>query len=127
VNFLLDLLHRQVAQPLVPVTGVVPVTDSAQVKKPQRIRPPSSRTRASKPRRRSSGRLGKRINEQKIFHKYVKGFQIIPANLIDMHRVWLDKGLSGQEFAFRPEGSVCRASGPPCGGGRAGSGTPGAA
>jgi ABC-type transport system substrate-binding protein len=31
------------------------------------------------------------VNEQKIFHKYVKGFQMIPANLIDMHRVWLDK------------------------------------
>ena len=27
----------------------------------------------------------------KIFHKYVKGFQMIPAGLIDMHRVWLDK------------------------------------
>jgi peptide/nickel transport system substrate-binding protein len=31
------------------------------------------------------------LNEQKIFHKYVKGFQMIPAGLIDMHRVWLDK------------------------------------
>jgi len=31
------------------------------------------------------------VNEQKIFHKYVKGFQMIPANLIDMHRVWLDR------------------------------------
>ena len=31
------------------------------------------------------------VNEQKIFHKYVKGFQMIPAGLIDMHRVWLDK------------------------------------
>jgi peptide/nickel transport system substrate-binding protein len=31
------------------------------------------------------------VNEQKIFHKYVKDFQMIPANLIDMHRVWLDK------------------------------------
>jgi peptide/nickel transport system substrate-binding protein len=30
-------------------------------------------------------------NEQKIFHKYVKGFQLIPANLLDMHRVWLDR------------------------------------
>jgi MarR-like DNA-binding transcriptional regulator SgrR of sgrS sRNA len=31
------------------------------------------------------------LNERKIFHKYVKGFQMIPAGLIDMHRVWLDK------------------------------------
>jgi ABC-type transport system substrate-binding protein len=31
------------------------------------------------------------VNEQKIFHKYVKGFQMNPANLIDMHRVWLDR------------------------------------
>ena len=31
------------------------------------------------------------LNEQKLFHKYVKGFQMIPAGLIDMHRVWLDK------------------------------------
>jgi peptide/nickel transport system substrate-binding protein len=31
------------------------------------------------------------LNEQKVFHKYVKGFQMIPAGLIDMHRVWLDK------------------------------------
>jgi peptide/nickel transport system substrate-binding protein len=31
------------------------------------------------------------VNEQKIHHKYVKGFQLIPAGLIDMHTVWLDK------------------------------------
>ena len=31
------------------------------------------------------------LNEFKIFHKYVKGFQMIPAGLIDMHRVWMDK------------------------------------
>jgi peptide/nickel transport system substrate-binding protein len=31
------------------------------------------------------------LNERKVFHKYVKGFQMIPAGLIDMHRVWLDK------------------------------------
>ncbi len=31
------------------------------------------------------------LNEKKVFHKYVKGFQMIPAGLIDMHRVWLDK------------------------------------
>jgi peptide/nickel transport system substrate-binding protein len=31
------------------------------------------------------------MNEQKVFHKYVKGFQMIPAGLTDMHRVWLDK------------------------------------
>jgi peptide/nickel transport system substrate-binding protein len=31
------------------------------------------------------------LNEQKVFHKYVKGFQMIPAGLIDLHRVWLDK------------------------------------
>ncbi len=30
-------------------------------------------------------------NEQKVFHKYVKGFQVVPANLIDMHSAWLDK------------------------------------
>jgi peptide/nickel transport system substrate-binding protein len=30
-------------------------------------------------------------NEQKIFHKHVKGFQMIPAGLINMHTVWLDK------------------------------------
>jgi peptide/nickel transport system substrate-binding protein len=32
-------------------------------------------------------------NEQKIFAKYVKGFQSIPVNAIDMHRIWLDKAL----------------------------------
>ena len=32
------------------------------------------------------------VNEQKIHHKYVKGFQMVPAGLIDMHRVWLDRG-----------------------------------
>jgi peptide/nickel transport system substrate-binding protein len=31
------------------------------------------------------------VNEQKIHHKYVKGFQMIPAGLINMHAVWLDK------------------------------------
>ena len=31
------------------------------------------------------------MNEVKIFHKYVKGFEMIPAGLINMHRVWLDK------------------------------------
>jgi peptide/nickel transport system substrate-binding protein len=31
------------------------------------------------------------LNEQKVFHKYVKGFQMIPAGLINMHSVWLDK------------------------------------
>jgi peptide/nickel transport system substrate-binding protein len=31
------------------------------------------------------------VNEQKLFHKHVKGFQMIPAGLIDMHRVWLDR------------------------------------
>jgi peptide/nickel transport system substrate-binding protein len=31
------------------------------------------------------------VNEQKVFHKHVKGFQMIPAGLIDMHRVWLDR------------------------------------
>jgi len=30
-------------------------------------------------------------NEQKVFAKYVKGFQSIPVNAIDMHRVWMDK------------------------------------
>jgi peptide/nickel transport system substrate-binding protein len=30
-------------------------------------------------------------HEQKVFHKSVKGFQPIPANLIDMHTVWLDR------------------------------------
>jgi peptide/nickel transport system substrate-binding protein len=31
------------------------------------------------------------VNEHKIHHKHVKGFQMIPAGLIDMHAVWLDK------------------------------------
>lgn len=31
------------------------------------------------------------LNEQKVFQKYVKGFQMIPAGLTDMHRVWLDR------------------------------------
>ena len=31
------------------------------------------------------------LNEFKVFHKYVKGFQMIPAGLINMHQVWLDK------------------------------------
>jgi peptide/nickel transport system substrate-binding protein len=30
-------------------------------------------------------------NEQKVFAKHVKDFQMVPAGLIDMHRVWLDK------------------------------------
>ncbi len=31
------------------------------------------------------------VNEQKVFHKHVKGFQMIPAGLINMHTVWLDR------------------------------------
>jgi peptide/nickel transport system substrate-binding protein len=31
------------------------------------------------------------VNEQKVHHKYVKDFQMIPAGLINMHQVWLDK------------------------------------
>ncbi len=31
------------------------------------------------------------LNEQKVFKKYVKNFQMIPAGLINMHTVWLDK------------------------------------
>jgi peptide/nickel transport system substrate-binding protein len=31
------------------------------------------------------------MNELKIFHKYVKGFQMIPAGLTNMHTVWLDR------------------------------------
>jgi peptide/nickel transport system substrate-binding protein len=31
------------------------------------------------------------VNEQKVFHKYVKNFQMIPAGLINMHSVWMDK------------------------------------
>jgi peptide/nickel transport system substrate-binding protein len=31
------------------------------------------------------------VNEQKVFGKHVKNFQMIPANLINMHSVWLDK------------------------------------
>ena len=31
------------------------------------------------------------VNEQKVFHKHVKGFQMIPAGLINMHSVWLDR------------------------------------
>ena len=30
-------------------------------------------------------------NEQKVFAKYVKGFEPIPVNAINMHSVWLDK------------------------------------
>jgi peptide/nickel transport system substrate-binding protein len=30
-------------------------------------------------------------NEQKAFQKYVRGFQVIPANLMNMHAVWLDR------------------------------------
>jgi peptide/nickel transport system substrate-binding protein len=30
-------------------------------------------------------------NEQKVFAKHVKGFQMIPAGLTNMHNVWLDK------------------------------------
>ena len=30
-------------------------------------------------------------NEQKAFQKSVKGFQVIPANLVNMHAVWLDR------------------------------------
>ena len=30
-------------------------------------------------------------NEQKVFAKHVKGFQMIPAGLINMHTVWLDR------------------------------------
>jgi peptide/nickel transport system substrate-binding protein len=32
------------------------------------------------------------VNEDKTFQKYVKNFQMIPAGLINMHAVWLDKG-----------------------------------
>jgi peptide/nickel transport system substrate-binding protein len=31
------------------------------------------------------------LNEFKVFGKHVKGFQMIPAGLINMHQVWLDK------------------------------------
>jgi peptide/nickel transport system substrate-binding protein len=31
------------------------------------------------------------VNEKKVFHRYVKNFQMIPAGLINMHAVWLDK------------------------------------
>jgi peptide/nickel transport system substrate-binding protein len=31
------------------------------------------------------------VNEQKILQKHVKGFEMIPAGLINMHRVWLDR------------------------------------
>ncbi|MBI2207156.1 MAG: ABC transporter substrate-binding protein [Candidatus Rokubacteria bacterium] len=31
------------------------------------------------------------VNEQKVFAKHVKNFRMIPANLINMHDVWLDK------------------------------------
>ena len=31
------------------------------------------------------------VNENKIFQTHVKGFQMIPAGLINMHSVWLDK------------------------------------
>jgi peptide/nickel transport system substrate-binding protein len=32
------------------------------------------------------------VNELKVFQKSVKGFQTIPANLLNMHGVWLEKG-----------------------------------
>ncbi len=32
------------------------------------------------------------VNEHKVFAKYVKNFNPIPADLINMHDVWLDKG-----------------------------------
>jgi peptide/nickel transport system substrate-binding protein len=31
------------------------------------------------------------LTEQKVFHKYVKNFNLIPADLVNMHSVWLDK------------------------------------
>ncbi len=31
------------------------------------------------------------VNEQKVLAKHVKGFQMIPAGLINMHKVWLDR------------------------------------
>jgi peptide/nickel transport system substrate-binding protein len=31
------------------------------------------------------------LNEQKVFHKYVKNFNLIPADLVNMHAVWIDK------------------------------------
>jgi peptide/nickel transport system substrate-binding protein len=31
------------------------------------------------------------VNEDKTFQKHVKNFQMIPAGLINMHAVWLDK------------------------------------
>jgi peptide/nickel transport system substrate-binding protein len=31
------------------------------------------------------------LNEQKVFHKYVKNFNLIPADLVNMHAVWMDK------------------------------------
>ena len=31
------------------------------------------------------------VNELKVFQKYVKGFMTIPANLLNMHGVWLEK------------------------------------
>jgi peptide/nickel transport system substrate-binding protein len=31
------------------------------------------------------------LNEQKVFHKYVKNFSQIPADLVNMHAVWMDK------------------------------------
>jgi hypothetical protein len=31
------------------------------------------------------------VNELKVFHTYVKGFQTIPANLLNMHGVRVEK------------------------------------
>jgi ABC-type transport system substrate-binding protein len=31
------------------------------------------------------------VNELKVFQKYVKGFATIPANLMNLHGVWLEK------------------------------------
>jgi peptide/nickel transport system substrate-binding protein len=31
------------------------------------------------------------VNEHKVMAKYVKGFQVVPADLVNLHGVWLDK------------------------------------
>ena len=31
------------------------------------------------------------VNEHKVMAKHVKGFQAIPADLVNLHTVWLDK------------------------------------
>jgi hypothetical protein len=31
------------------------------------------------------------VNEHKVMAEYVNGFQVVPADLVNLHGVWLDK------------------------------------